>query len=114
MRLNYYYNFKNTIRFFMDIEQINFSSVDINKNSWSAPFNFRIKKDDNTFRTLKIPNIYNFKLAYDYYKNEFSNLGYDFENLECLDVHKRMKIDYDLGEFKENSYNEWQLIDYNK
>ena len=31
MRLNYYYNFKNTIRFFMDIEQINFSSVDINK-----------------------------------------------------------------------------------
>lgn len=58
MRLNYYYNFKNTIRFFMDIEQINFSSVDINKNSWSAPFNFRIKKDDNTFRTLKIPNIY--------------------------------------------------------
>ena len=114
MRLNYYYNFKNTIRFFMDIEQIDFSSVDINKNSWSAPFNFRIKKDDNTFRTLKIPNIYNFKLAYDYYKNEFSNLGHDFENLECLDVHKRMKINYDLGEFKENSYNEWQLIDYNK
>lgn len=69
MRFNYYYNFKNTIRFFMDIEQIIFSSVDINKNSWSAPFNFRIKKDDNAFRTLKIPNIYNFKLAYDYYKN---------------------------------------------
>ena len=29
MRLNYYYNFKNTIRFFLDIENMDFSSADI-------------------------------------------------------------------------------------
>ena len=114
MRLNYYYNFKNTIRFFMDIEQMDFSSIQINKRSWSSPFIFRIKKDDNSYRKLQIPNIYNFKLAYDYYKGELTNFGYDFERLEDLDYHKRMEIDYDLGEFKENSYNEWQLVDYNK
>lgn len=71
MRLNYYYNFKNTIRFFMNIEQMDFSSVVNDKKSWSAPFIFRIKKDNCSFRKLQIPNIYNFKLAYDYYKNEF-------------------------------------------
>lgn len=112
MRLNYYYNFKNTIRFFMDIENMDFSKVQQNKKSWSVPFKFRIKKDDSSFRTLQIPNIYNFKLAYDYYKTEFVNIGYDFENLEALDTHKRMKISYELGEFKENSYDDWQLIDY--
>lgn len=112
MRLNYYYNFKNTIRFFIDIENMDFSNVQQSKKSWSASFNFRIKKDDNSFRTLQIPNIYNFKLAYEYYKNKFVNFGYDFENLESLDSHKRMEISYDLGEFKENSYNKWQLIDY--
>ena len=45
MRLNYYYNFKNTIRFFMDIENMDFSKVQQNKKSWSVPFKFRIKKD---------------------------------------------------------------------
>lgn len=114
MRLNYYYNFKNTIRFFMDIENIDFSCVDQDKKTWSVPFKFRIKKDDNSFRTLQIPNIYNFKLAYDYYKDKFNDFGFDFEKLEELDENKRMEISYDLGEFKENSYNEWQLRDYNQ
>lgn len=114
MKLNYYYNFKNTIRFFMDIESLDYSKVQQDKCSWSVPFKFRIKKDNNSFRTLQIPNIYNFKLAYDYYNNEIPQFGYDFENLESLDSHKRMEISYELGEFKENSYDEWQLIDYNR
>ncbi|MEG1506934.1 MAG: hypothetical protein RR294_06895 [Bacilli bacterium] len=114
MRLNYYYNFKNTIRFFINIENLNFSSVDIQKKSWSAPFKFRIRKTEKSFRTLKIPNIYNFKVAYDYYEKKLVELGYDFENFEELDDHKRMSISYELGEFKENSYDEWQLEDYNK
>ena len=113
MRLNYYYNFKNTIRFFMNIENMDFSNVDKNKHSWSAPFNFRIRKDSSSFRTLKIPNIYNFKAAYEYYKTQLSKYGLDFEKLEELDRSKRMRIDYDLGEFKEKSYDEWQVIDYN-
>ena len=45
----------------MDIEQIDFSSIDPCKKSWSAPFNFRIKKDDNSF-----------KLAEKYLYSEFS------------------------------------------
>ena len=114
MNLNYYYNFKNTIRFFMDIENFNYSKVQQEKKSWSVPFKFRIRKDENSFRTIQIPNIYNFKLAYDYYKNKFVTFGYDFENLESLDSHKRMLISYELGEFKENSYDNWQLFDYNK
>lgn len=114
MRLNYYYNFKNTIRFFIDIENLDFSKVQQDKSSWAEPFKFRLRKNEKSFRTLQIPNIYNFKLAYDYYSNTISQFGYNFENLESLDLHKRMKISYELGEFKENSYDEWQLIAYNQ
>lgn len=114
MRLNYYYNFKNTIRFFLNIENMDFSSVDISKKTWSEPFIFRIKKDSNAFRTLQIPNIYNFYVAYEYYKTKLNEFSIDFERFEELDSHKRMKISYELGEFKENNYDEWQLIDYNK
>ena len=44
MRLNYYYNFKNTIRFFMDIEGLDFTHIEQSKSSWTVPFKFRIKK----------------------------------------------------------------------
>lgn len=114
MRLNYYYNFKNTIRFFMDIEGLDFTHIEQNKSSWTVPFKFRIKKDDKNFRTLQIPNIYNFKLAFDYYKSKFPEFNYNFEKLEELDSHKRMEISYNLGEFKENSYDKWELVDYNQ
>ncbi len=33
MRLNYYYNFKNTMRFFIDIENLDFSKIQQNKSS---------------------------------------------------------------------------------
>lgn len=113
MRLNYYYNFKNTIRFFMDIENMNFSGIDDKtETSWSKPFIFRIRKDKDTFRKLQIPNIYNFYAAYKYYDKFLSDNNLSFESVEKLDTHKRMKIDYELGEFKEKSYNEWQIIDY--
>lgn len=115
MRLNYYYNFKNTIRFFMDIENMNFKKINSkSKTSWSQPLTFRIRKDSDSFRKLQIPNIYNFYVAYKYYDDFLKQHNLSFENIEKLDDYKRMEIDYDLGEFKENSYNEWQLIDYNK
>lgn len=115
MRLNYYYNFKNNIRFFINIEKMLFDEHDLSYDniSWANPFKFRIKKDADSFRTLKIPNIYNFKAAYDIYKNELAMIRLDFEQLENLDPHKRMMISYELGEFKTNSYSENQLIDYN-
>lgn len=114
MRLNYYYNFKNTIRFFLDIENMDFSSADISKKTWSEPLIFRIRKDSKAFRTLQIPNIYNFYIAYEYYKTKLNEFSLDFEKFEELDSHKRMEISYELGEFKENNYDKWQLIDYNK
>ena len=98
----------------MDIENMSFSKIQLNKKTWSKPFKFRIRKDDISFRTLQIPNIYNFKLAYDYYNNELQALGYNFENLENLDDCKRMEISYVLGEFKENNYDKWLLKDYKK
>ena len=114
MRLNYYYNFKNTVRFFMNIDNLDYNSVNDEERTWSSPFKFRIRKDDKSFRTLYIPNIYNFKNAYNYYEKSLKNNGLDFEKLEELDSNKRMKISYKLGEFKEKSYDEWQLDDYNK
>ncbi len=113
MRLNYLYNFKNTIRFFMNIEDLDYSDVDLGHISWTKPFNFRIRKDDNSFRTLRIPNIYNFKAAYDYYEANIHDGNFDLNNLEGLDSNKRMEISYELGEFKEKSYDKWQQIDYN-
>lgn len=114
MNLNYYYNFKNTIRFFMNVEDLDYSNIDTTKCSWSEPFKFRIRKTSDSFRTLKIPNIYNFKVAYDYYKSKLSEFGYDFENIEDLDDHKRISISYEFGEFKQKNYDRWQLDDYNK
>lgn len=113
MRLNYYYNFKNNTKFFINIEKIQFlSNKTYDDISWSEPFKFRIRKDLNSFRTLKIPNIYNFLVAYNIYKEELEKLGKSFEKLEELDKHKRMQISYELGEFKVNSYNANQLHDY--
>ena len=114
MRLNYYYNFKNTIRFFMNIENIDFSMIDLGVHCWTEPFNFRIRKTENSFRTLQIPNIYNFKIAYEYYKNKITEFTYNFDHFELLDSHKRMEISYELGEFKENSYDAWKLDDFQK
>ncbi len=65
MRFNYYYNFKNNIKFFINVENVMYptDALEITKTSWTKPFVFRIRNNENTFRTLKIPNIYNFKLA---------------------------------------------------
>lgn len=113
MRLNYYYNFKNPIRFFINIENLNFANIDILKHSWSSPFVFRIRKDENSFRTLSIPNIYNFYGAYTYYNSELQKSGFDLENLEQLDKnHNRMSISYKTGDFLEKSYDYWLQKDY--
>ena len=64
MNLNNLYNFKNPIRHFIDIELLWFPTDDnryeINRLSWTEPFPFRVKKHDDKYRTLKLPNILNF------------------------------------------------------
>lgn len=115
MRLNYCYNFKNNIRFFINIENIlSTINIDDRKISWTEPFIFRIRKDSNSYRTLKVPNIYNFLYALEYYKNKPAPLNLDMNNLMSLDQKKRMKISPKLGEFKVNSYSENQAKDYNQ
>ena len=113
MRLNYYYNFKNPIRFFINIESLDFTNIDISKHSWSSPFVFRIRKDENSFRTLSIPNIYNFYSACAYYNSKLPKSNFNLENLELLDKnHNRMSISYETGDFLEKSYDDWLQKDY--
>lgn len=62
--LNNLYNFKNTVRHFLNIDNIimpsDIDKYDSNNLSWTESIKFKIKKDDNHYRILKIPNILNF------------------------------------------------------
>lgn len=61
MFLNNLYNFKNPIKHFINIDNIklpdNITKKDIQYFSWTMPFGFRIRKQDDKYRMLKIPNI---------------------------------------------------------
>lgn len=103
--LNNVYNFKNSIRFFMNIDQIkypdNISTFAIENLSWSKPFKFRIKKEKDKYRTLKIPNILNFASSYNYYSTKINN----FENIQSLsDCHKRLSANIQTGDFISGEY----------
>ena len=49
--INSFYNFKNSIKHFIDIDKINFTfendEIDKEKLSWTEPINFRIRKENN-------------------------------------------------------------------
>ena len=66
--INNFYNFKNSIKHFIDIDKMNFTfeknEIDKEKLAWTEPINFRIRKENNKYRILKIPNILNFICAY--------------------------------------------------
>lgn len=101
---NNLYNFKNTIRHFVNINNLIFpddiESFEISKLAWSAPFKYRIRKDTNIFRTLKIPNILVFVAAYEKMKGLPS-----FDNPTDLDVtHKRLSVNVSAGEFSIGSF----------
>lgn len=61
MKINNLYNFKNPIKNFLDIDNIKLpddvSSFNLEKICWVEPFNFRVKKQDDKYRTIKMPNI---------------------------------------------------------
>lgn len=99
--LNYYYNFKNTIRFFVNIDNLYFPKEidDIKKLSWCVPVNFRIKKDDNSYRIIKLPNILNFYCAFNVFKN------YDNFNLnEQINAHTKLVPNIITGDFMSGEY----------
>lgn len=104
MKLDNLYNFKNPIKHFLDVDSMilpnDIASFDITHFSWVAPFNFRVKKCDDKYRMLKIPNILNFTRAYEQFKS-FP----DFQDIQGMDGEcKRLSANIDTGDFEEGEY----------
>lgn len=101
MKRSYVYNFKNPIRHFIDVDSIwTPTGISVEQLSWSQPVKFRIKKNDEKYRTLKIPNIVNFIAAYEHYKNvtNFTNIG------GINPSHNRLSANLDTGDFVSGEY----------
>ncbi|WP_373205262.1 hypothetical protein [Clostridium tertium] len=104
MSLNNIYNFKNSIKHFINIEEIKFpsdiSSFDKTEIDRSHPINFRVRKQNNKYRVLKLPNVLNFKRAYE----EFKSLD-NFNNIQEMELGvKRLSANIDTGDFVEGEY----------
>jgi hypothetical protein len=114
MSLNNLYNFKNPFRFFIDIELLilpdDLSSYTLKNLCWVKPFNFRVKKNEDKFRTLKIPNILNFVVAFEQFKDLSS-----FDSIQTLDPdHKRISANLETGDFKSGEFEKHLEEDFNK
>ncbi len=105
MKLSNYYNFRNPIRHFVDIDSIiyptDIETFDvIDELCWTKPISFKIFKANDKYRTIKLPNILNFARAYHYYKGLP-----DFDDTYKLDAsHKRLKANLDTGDFVSGEY----------
>lgn len=105
MKLSNLYNFRNPVRHFINIDDLNYptdiETFNPDEVCWTKPFSFRIYKADDKFRTLKIPNILNFVRAYHYYKGRPC-----FTNVMDLDPqHKRLAANLETGDFVSGNYN---------
>ncbi|MGG1689419.1 reverse transcriptase domain-containing protein [Heyndrickxia ginsengihumi] len=114
MKLNNLYNFKNPVKHFLDIDNLNMpediSSFDIKNLSWTEPFKFRVKKQEDKFRTLKMPNILNFVAAFEHFR-DLSN----FESVQSSDpLHKRLSANLDTGDFISGEYDRQLEEDFNR
>lgn len=113
MNLNNLYNFKNPVKHFLNIDYVklpeNVSSFDINDLSWAESFNFRVRKNDTTYRTLKMPNVLNFAAAYEHFKNLPHFL--EVQNLDPL--HKRLSANIETGDFVTGEYDRYLEKDFN-
>lgn len=112
MEYNNVYNFKNPVKHFLNVNDLIFPEdiehYDISKLEWSAPISFRIYKDTDKFRTLKMPNILNFVAAYHYYR-DMPN----FTDIQNMDVHKRLSANIDTGDFVSGEYDSQLEEDFN-
>ncbi|MGL4451788.1 MAG: hypothetical protein ACRCTZ_11415 [Sarcina sp.] len=114
MNLNNLYNFKNSIRHFVNINNVIFpediSNFDKTDLVWSEPFNFRIRKIDDKYRMLKLPNVLNFRRAYE----EFVKLD-NFDDIQSMDSgFKRLSANMDTGDFTEGEYDKQLEIDFER
>lgn len=104
MNFNNIYNFRNSIRHFVNIDSLNYpSDIDTFRTtnlSWTVPISFKIQKEGDKFRTIKIPNPLSFMRAYHYY----SSLP-NFLNLHLIDPnHKRLSANLETGDFTSGEY----------
>jgi hypothetical protein len=104
MKLNNLYNFKNPVKNFLNIDEFampdNIESYDIEKLCWVEPYSFRIKKSDDKYRILKMPNLLNFVYAYEHFK-DMPN----FNNIQGVDPqHKRLSANIETGDFSSGEY----------
>lgn len=114
MDLNNLYNFKNPVKNFLNINELEFPNSVANfilwDLCWAEPFNFRVKKHGNKYRTLKMPNILNFNRAYEHFKN----LPY-FDDIQSMDrSHKRLSADTKTGDFKSGEFEKQLEQDFEK
>lgn len=113
MELNNIYNFKNPVKHFLNIDNMIFpadiATFKIAKLDWTEPFNFRIRKDNDKYRTLKMPNVLNLVAAYYHFKDLP-----EFEDIQCMDWgHKRLSANIDTGDFTSGEYDVQLENDFN-
>lgn len=114
MALNNLYNFKNTIRHFVNIDNLlypsDISSFDVSNLCWTIPISYKIKKDGDKYRNIKLPNPLNFTRAYNYY----CSLPY-FTDIKSIDPqHKRLSANVDTGDFVAGQFNDQLDDDFTK
>lgn len=112
MNFNNLYNFKNAIRHFINIDSLQFptdiQSFNTEELCWTVPISFNVQKNNEKYRTLKLPNILNFMRAYYYY----SNLP-GFDNIQQINpVHSRMTANFDTGDFVAGAYDKQLNSDF--
>ena len=82
----------------------------IDKLAWTEPINFRVRKEDDKYRTLKLPNILNFVCAY----KKFMDMP-EFESIQKLDIeHKRLSANLETGDFASGEYDRQLERDFNE
>ncbi|MCG7317907.1 hypothetical protein [Brevibacillus laterosporus] len=114
MKLNNLYNFKNPVKHFINVDSLkypdNLSSVELSNLSWTAPFSFRVKKQGDKYRALKIPNILNFACSYEQFK-DFPNFN-DINRIDLL--HKRLSANITTGDFTSGEYDKQLETDFER
>lgn len=111
---NNLYNFKNPIRHFIDVDNLtyprNIGAYVLNDMSWTKPIKFNVRKERDSFRTLKMPNLLIFAASYEKFKNMPNFM--EPNRLDCN--HKRLKVNIAIGEFEIGSYEDSLKEDFER
>lgn len=124
---NNFYMFRNPLRFFLNVDQFDYSILEFNNNTnetkkikqfcaRTCPVDFFVRKytKKDAVRNLKLPNIYNFRALF----NEIIKENYFIEYISKLEGNReksqsRLYTNINGGNFKENIYNAQVTEDLN-